>query len=56
MTIYYCEQCAEAPADTILHGDALCETCAQARARIDVRELWAAKTKADAAWRRWELR
>ncbi len=56
--IYYCEQCAEAPADTILDGDALCETCARAQARIqrllqaddDVRRQWRAMT-AEQLWK-----
>lgn len=53
--IYYCEQCAEAPADTILDGDALCETCARAQARREVQRTWQAVTAAQ-LWKQWEAR
>lgn len=55
MTTYYCEQCSEEPADTILDGDALCETCARAQYRRAVQREWRAVTAAQ-LYQRWELR
>ncbi len=55
MTEYFCDQCREAPADTIHNGDALCRSCRNRQAKLDVRRAWQAVTFSN-LYRQWEAR